>query len=219
MYCLIDLIRRPPPMTLAEAWTEHQRLVWWASHRIAKAFSLPLEELVGSMFLNLARVVKTYDDSKGSSFANYFIKLAWRYAYDDFVRHESDGREIAWSRRFGAKFAKDLAVESLYDSTYDERPSIFYHIPEPSNDWIVEILKCFTSSGEAYSWLTRGLSPRDRNVVSLLYQHGWSLTSLAAEWGVSKQRIQQIQARALSKIKEKVGSIERWASLFKKPLA
>jgi RNA polymerase primary sigma factor/RNA polymerase sigma factor len=140
-------------------------------------------EMVSDGNLSLMKAVEKFDYTRGfkfSTYATWALKMNYAREYTTAIRH---------SDRFRT------GPDERFDATADQRSDGFALERQQARReaQVAQILDC--------------LSDRERNVISKRYglgacAEGQTLKEVGSEIGVSKERIRQLEARALAKLRD-----------------
>lgn len=199
-------------MTPDEAWRDYERLAWKAAIRASRIFGGRAEDYIGSVYVKLAIAAKYWQPDHGTKFSSFFMRGYLACVDQWFARYESERNSLGYYKR-NRKDVEHLQ-QIQYFNAY-ETDSIFWRPPQ-RDDWCTDILKLFDTPQDLWAYLTRWLSFRDKMVLERIYRYGHTLREIAEDIGVTRQRVEQIAARAISRLGERIGPLERWADLFRK---
>lgn len=191
-------------------WEENRGLVYHAAQYMSRHTGVKPEELIGTLVLKFNQALEYYDPSRGK-----FSTLFWSHMRAtlerDFLRFESDRRDLAYDLK-----RRDFAAweETMRAYAYHEHGSKMYSVPEADKAWAESVIEEFPSWQEAWSFLSSGLHPREKDCIELYYLGKFTHREIAEHWGVTKQRSQQILDRALEKIRKKLAKFEEFRHLF-----
>lgn len=163
-----------------KVFTKYQDLVKHIANKYSQGTRNEFDDLVQAGSIGLIKSVESYDPSK-SRFMTY--------AYRGIQNHLKE-----YLRKLPKK-TKNL--------TRDEEDD-----PFEVEDTQVEAPSGNLVKGEQLDSLKKAmdsLNDREREVIQRHVMNGETLQAIGAEWGVSKVRIQQIGAKALSKLRDVLG--------------
>jgi RNA polymerase sigma factor (sigma-70 family) len=152
---------------------------------IARRFSHSadeFDEFVGEGNLNLFQAIDKFDYGRGFRFSTYATHAIQRGYY-----------RLARSRQIDASRAANIPDNMLAEMVSGEP------VAEPTFDRTAILNELFKSAGDE-------LNERERNILSARFAIGGSdgprsLSDLAKDYGLSKERVRQVQWRAIEKLR------------------
>lgn len=174
---------------LVEQWLP---LVGWVikklGFRARHVAGLPLEEAESAGRLGLLRAAELWDETRGirfNTFAAYWIK-------QHIFRAAEQWRLV------------HVPCHKLHDKSY--RPARCFSLDSNSNKWnynpVYEALSIPDADRrDEMEVAMRCLRQREREVLKLRFWEGLTLLETGARLGVTRERIRQIEARALEKLR------------------
>lgn len=183
------------------------------------------EDLEQEAALAACRAIDRFDDSKGAGKLSTYVWSAVNRACRDFVRANKYDlfdsnyyQSKEWRAAEALKASKrdeDEVVHSFGRFATTEGPMAVRIDAGTGGDWnLVDSIPSGDPCGYEYAArmeqinLLKGelgiLPERERRIVSALYFNGKSISDIAAEQGVTRQRIDQIYKRALRRLSEGV---------------
>lgn len=199
---LVELIQQGDNGRLPQLWKQVRRFIAWKARQFYKKMKLEgntygceLEDLIQSGYLALVAAVKYFKPKEGYSFLTY-LSITLKGAFSEAMGLRSSKRDwLNYSVSLDQPVGEDEStplLEMLGDLTPESAD-----ISEP----IVEDLW----NQELRAVLDEAmliLGDRQRELLNMLYYFEIGAEEAAEIWGVSRQRIYQIHARALSQIRE-----------------
>lgn len=192
-------------------WQEHKNFVWWMAKRCSKTFGGDRADYLGTLTIHFNRCLHTYDKDR-SKWVSYFGRNCYRTVINQFLKYESE----YWSvNNYAKTTSKEDKKEThaIYGSF--EADNYLYRVPDKDDYWTSTILDCFDTHEDAWRFMTRGLKERDVYIMERLYKHDETLGLVADRLQVTKQRVQQIESRALKHIRNRLSVVDAFACLFK----
>lgn len=211
----IDASTRHPDFD--EYWERYHRLVYWWARKLERRLGLPSDEVLGTLVLRFNYVLHHFDESKGS-FGNLFQRGIGDRFLEGFLRFESEGWHVHYLKlaSYRGLTSKRWQDESAVNYAYhDYTNRLFYSLPQEDSSEIGEFLDCFPSGEECWDFMTRNLDKRDKFILRERFESEVSLVDIGNRLGVTKQRVQQIEQRALGKVRERLRMIKTFVNLFK----
>ena len=200
-------------LPINDLWNKHEKLAWYWAFKIGQRFFYRSEELIGSLWLHMADCARLWDEDKGSKFGTYYSTRVFSKIIQEFIRFDCERRDLIHyqSNSKDEDFHNARVVKEAYEADY-----YLYRVP-PDDEAFDEILKCFPTTDDLWSFIRGCLSKREADVIELHYRNGCSMKYIGDGQGVTKQRIYQIHERALEKVSVAMGTLAKWERLFKKP--
>ncbi len=195
-------------------WEANKGLVFKAAYVIGGEKGADPQSLVGSLIFRFNYCLYHYDPARGT-FAGLFWLHLREFVDWIFLRHESERREVSFAIR--RRDDKDWE-DALKEYAYHEHGRKLYTVPDRDDEWTAEILDEFEDRRDLWRFLSKDLHPRYRDIIELYYEGGFTLAEISEHYGITRQRVQQIHARALESIRERLVKLERWVHLFKEKL-
>lgn len=201
---------RPRHPRLDEFWRDHHKLLRYYCRRLQKAYGGSTHDYLGTLILRLNRILWTFDESR-SRFSTYFSCRLHDDVWRTWLRRESEWRDVLfYAMHTRDERKKDTHVAyATYESEYN-----LYRVPDRDEGWAQDVLECFGSAQALWEFLVRGCNGRERFVLEQHFREGATIQVLGDFMGVSKQRVQQIEARALKHIKRRLEKVEEFMRLF-----
>lgn len=193
-------------------WGEYHDFVWWTAHKIANRLSgYTADDLIGSLVLLFNKCLYTYDEQKGK-LTTYFNFHLQDNVIQIFIRFDSE----AWGvRSYAATTTTEEKKKCHIEYAYHEAGNHLYHIPERDTDFIDDVLGCFSTMQEAWDFLVRPLRQRDRDIIRMRFRDGWTLQEIGDKLHITKERVRQLEERALKEIRNRLRCVTAFADMFK----
>jgi len=166
---------------------ENQGLVYRYAHRYARPW-IPLDDLASAGNIGLLTAIDKFNPELGNKFSTY---------------------AVPWIRQAVAREAKRLAPIAS-QASHEDRQDAMNVLDAQADESAVDPLDGAIKGSQAQAALEAldSLKPRDRTIVVRLFgldgQRRDTILSLAAEYGVSKQRISQLKTAALDSLRAAV---------------
>ena len=191
-------------------WEKYQRMVYNLDFKLSRKFGYPKGTFLGSLFLLLNRCANHYQEEK-ARFTTYFYASLWRYIWPYWLKHETEAKAVNFfaTRSTVQERRKSHAVYGYHLENY-----YLYRIPERDQDWVERVMECFDTLDELWEFLTRYLEPKERFVLLAHYRKKETYREIGERLSVTKQRVQQIEVKALRKVKTRLGYLESFSELF-----
>lgn len=188
-------------------WQEHERYIHWLAHRFGRYLRVDPDDLIGTLAIHMDNCLYSYEESMGP-IASYIRKFALYYIRYSFLRYESDRENVRyWALTSDHKEERaSIRVGWAHDNTpdYDYDYSHVYQ----------DILDAFDTQEELRHFLLGDLDWKKKSILMAIYFLEKPLTDIAEEWGVSKQRIDQLRIKALFHVRDKMADYAKFSHLF-----
>lgn len=164
-------------------------MMWQVAHKIyAQNRGVSLEDLHAHVQLGFVRAATQFDPSQGWKFSTYAWASGWREAVA-FVRLE---------RAKGMHIPGHHPIQRLKVGEINQE----FDAAEPEHR---EQEHERNFGDEFWETATKTLPARDRRIVLGVFRDGKMYKDLAVELGITKQRVQQLNVRAVERIKRDCG--------------
>jgi RNA polymerase sigma factor (sigma-70 family) len=205
-----------PSHPLFEAYCQqYERLLWRWAHKLARKARIRSEEVIGYLYLRMNRFLYAYKEELGYKFSTYFLSHVVPDFFRDVMQYESESWAIWYKMRGPGNDEEDTPTIQYYNSY--EADGLFFKCPPPDDDWADEILKLFDTREDLWDFLMRGIDRRVREILEMRYKLDMTLAAIGRQWGLSRERVRQLEVRGLMRIKDRLVPLEKWAALFKAP--
>lgn len=192
--------------------TEHLALVQWCAHKskcakwASKAACTSIEDVIQAGRLGLMRAAEQFDESRGVKFITY--ARWWVDAYiKDYCLLQS--RTVRISRKTQLNMWKAGTPVRLHATSLDTGFAVGDHDDSHSaldflgfNTYQKDEQRDTDHLHARLKSALRGLPAREAKVLHGRFYEDRTLESLGDELGVSRERIRQIEAKALGKLKQ-----------------
>jgi RNA polymerase sigma factor (sigma-70 family) len=163
------------------------RLVTSQARRFADSTGLPMDELISEGHVALLNAVDKFDYSRGNKFSTYATTAIHHQMVACLHRARRDGERVAYQQG------------EVLDAEPGEGRSV------ESEAYVSEISRLLGS-------MIGRLDERERYIVQSRFGVASSsdlktIKTIAEDFGVTKQRVQQLQVRALNKLREMVSHV------------
>lgn len=141
----------------------------------------------------------------GYRLSTFVYKIAKQHVHKEFLQYESEN----WHGRIDRhNILPPEEHQTQVNYAYHELEFVLYRCPEPDNDWAEEVLSYFPTREEAWEFLTENLKKREKNILQRRFYHGHTLEEIALDEKITRERVRQIQAAALRKMRRRVYEAE-----------
>ncbi len=137
----------------------------------------------------------------------------FEYVVRVFLQYDAEWRHLKQSKSVAVSQAI-LDLEINYAT--HEQDFYLYRIPEEDNEHFEGIFSLFDTMDQVWTFFTRGLDKKQRFIIEEYYKEGRTFDLIGAQLRVTRQRVQQIKAAALGKIREKLQLVKAFSDLFEK---
>jgi RNA polymerase sigma factor (sigma-70 family) len=205
-------IRKPPgAVQPVPDPKDYVKLAYWTANQWLNAVNSRYpglyedrrDEVQGEAMLCLMRCVSLFDRHRGYQFSTYVGNSIYRWLQ-------------AWEHRKGG--ARDLDRLDPKDAATGRTRRVVESLDFAAADgWTPAMGVADRGQDPVDAWMTRDavehylalLTPRERQVVAMRFFEGLTFRACGRKLGVSKERVRQIQVRALAKMREAAASEER----------
>jgi hypothetical protein len=195
-----------------ELWAEHRKLIFWWSHRLAQIFGrLKSEEYLGWLTLRFNEAATSWDVDKGANFSTWFSYHIVRECQLEVVARESDGL-AAWLWNKMHRTKRQVAVMSYDFGELREMVPVYIG----TDDWTADVMELFDSGDACWKYLTATLSAMEKLVIDMRYRDGMTYAQVSERLGFTKQRAQQLGAKAMDRVAARVAKLNQWNAMWKK---
>lgn len=160
-----------------------EKHLWVADWLVGKKYTRlghqAVEELLCVARGGLVRAAQCFDDGRGVSFTTYAARWAWQFCQNHLKPAKKRVREVS------VMWGGEDEDEMPYDPEDRRRGT------DPADRDLLEKA-------------LRVLPARERDVLRLRYEMGYSIEEVGRAMRVTKTRIQQLESNALSKIRERM---------------
>lgn len=170
----------------------HAAMIWDITYKLhAKNPSVSLDDLHAHVQLGFVRAASKFDPSKGWQFSTYAYPSGWREGLLFCRLERAGGMHVPENHPF--HFQEFMQpVGDLDGDKGDARPDAAVMVED------------------FWDHVTRGMLTRDRVVFLRVFREWKQYDEIAPEFGVTKQRIQQMFARAMGRLRERKREIETY---------
>lgn len=160
------------------------------------------EAFLGEALLAAVVAARSYCADRGTSFQSYAWNSVRRALVEEARRQDPISRGRRARIRAGLEEEKetDQPPLSLEEVTRSHRATALEAQIDPDPGPEARAIRRLRAA-RVYSAL-QGLESRDRRILHLRYWEGLSQTAVAREFGVSPQRVQQLERRVLARLRE-----------------
>lgn len=184
-------IRHP---SFDEYWESHYRLVYWWSRRVCRILNQrryhggiiwSSEEFEGELTILFNYSLHYFDENGGANFSTFFGRFAIAHCLKYVVANETEAHRVSdWNRRCTSK---EMRVQQLNKESY-ESDYFLYRVPEKySDDWASEIVELFADPASLWSFLTRDMPEKAKDIMQWYYRDGKTGVEIASLLGCSRQ--------------------------------
>lgn len=165
---------------------DHLGLLYLCARKLSASTEMPVDELVGPMYIALERACRGFDPARGCRFSTYAHSAMIREGLK-FVRaqwgHPPNGRDQERHRRERSAFHRHRFGQLLRGDA-----------EEPSDPWARERLRAAIAD----------LPEREQDVLRMRLS-GYTLQDVGAAMGHTRESIRLIERRALASLAESLG--------------
>lgn len=210
-------------------WRNYGRMAWMMAIRASERFGGQAEEYVGFMALQLLNYWRHFDKNRGVKFTTYYMSSVLRTVMQDMLRFESErhGLRLIEERRakFAAKKNRKITyrsvssiAENMNDGKYEWSLDKFLIFRDETREGLFDDFRnLFPTKKEFTDYMLRGLNGREKRIVEGVVLQGRTLRHLGIDFGITRERVRQILGKTLSKMKKRIGTLDKFDGLFKRP--
>ena len=183
--------------------------------------SLAHEDLVSAGHLGLLRAIDTYDPTNAAAFGTYAARVIWSYVirlidrgadrnFGNYRRATGAPPRVEVTAVFhevGAGYGAGARTRELHAAAelaeLEAAAVRAGAVPPAPPDARVERASVRRLLRRA---VREALPPRERKVIHLRYWRGFTYDQVGRAFGFSRQRAQQVEARALRALRERLGA-------------
>ena len=217
--------QRPRHPKLDEVWQNHESLIMWWANKLKKWSSKrghldddDRDSIVSYLFLKMNNDLWLWDPKRGVKFSTYFSAHIYSHYVMHYLKFESDYEMVSWTtasskdkRVFKCRVINESVLLSHRDSNIDSKKSesvkghvdIVYKDIRDHYNWASDIIQEIGGTEEMWKVLTLNIKKRPLRVLYHRFVLGDTLKQTAEVFGVSRERIRQIEAQALDKIRRR----------------
>lgn len=183
---------RLSPDEVAKLLHSHHGMIWDIAHKLhAKNPSVSLDDLHAHVQLGFVRAASKFDPSRGWQFSTYAYPSGWREGLLYCRLERAGGMHVPENHPF--HFQQNIPWNSDLDrGAGGKRP------------------EAAVMTEDFWDNVTRGMISRDRVVFLKVLREFKTYDEIAPEFGCSKQRVQQMFARAMEKVKGRAKELESY---------
>lgn len=192
---LAVLIRNGRRDKLSELWFGVERFIWQQANR--RTFTLngcggvTAEDLYQSGYFALLSAVDTYDSKAGMTFIGW-LALCLKTTFAETAGYRTQKRwadPLQWAKSLNAPLSEDMDDIALGDTISDSAAEIELEaiLERDRRQRLYAALEIAVSA----------LPEAEQYVLRARYYQGETLENIAAKRGISRERVRQIEARAL----------------------
>lgn len=224
----LAVIRAPRHPDLDLYWDLHHRFLWWWANRLSKYFNLKWfntlrtprskhgrrrwlpEDFMGYLVIRLNYVLRWYDPSRNFTtfFSTNIVGDAWRMV----IRQDAEKTSLNYSKKMASleEWKDSYKNREFYESDF-----FMYRVPE-NESWAEEMVDLLGGGDQSAAWnkITEGLSPRAKTILEMRFKHGNTLQDCAVQFGITKERIRQVEAQSLASLRHRLEKLEPVRRLF-----
>lgn len=158
------------------------------------------EDIKSLVYMNAARILKTYDKSKNTKIITFIMNYAGGRAREEYYKSKS----IVSVCHNGILKHGILDYKSLNDKHYtDDIDETIDFISDEATDprEVDNSIDTKNLVNNIFEYSKKRLSPKQSYVLRQRYSKGRTIEDISKEMGVSMQRVSQLEHRALDKVK------------------
>ena len=213
----LEMWLRPRHPLMDQYENTHRGMLYHAAKRVAVQTEVgSTDDYLGFMYIRMNHMLYSYNPEKGK-FTTFFYRHLKHDVMRSFISLESENQAMRW---FSLRNRNDPDAIRVKGDAFLRRETgkLFYLPDEGRQDEIVdEVLKCFDTVDACWDYMTRGLDQRRKDILYWRFKKGDNLQEVGNLYGISRERVRQLEANALSKVRQNMGKLEDWRELFRDP--
>lgn len=183
--------RRLTPDERAAALAGVEALAWHLANRLAGRDRQAVDDLASAVRLGFVRAALDFDPSRGRKFITYAHWMGWQYGCRELTRHNARGLAVPDNYKV-ERADVHLACDTADDATGADALT-YAAAPEPDGP---------ADLGELWELIRPHVSPREFDVLARRYKDGLTLREVGERIGCTRERVRQIEAAALARLRE-----------------
>ena len=204
---------RPRHPDVDKAWEQYKKLITWWAEKCRRVFGGQRDYYISELFMKLNNDLWIFDPNRGVKFTSYFGTNLYGYIYR-VVKLESESEMATWTgthSRSKTSFKCKVFSEQLCDIDKKE-----YKDQRDYYNWVHDMIEEIGGREEAWYWLTFNLSARSIDILHRRCVLGHTLAEIGDHYGVTRERIRQLEFLALATIKDRFGNNKKLELLMKR---
>ena len=204
---------RPRHPDVDKAWEQHHKLLkYWAS-KCKRIFGGQVNTYLSELYIKLNNDLWLFDPTRGVKFSTYFSTQILGYLYR-IVRLESEAEMATWAGTHSKnKTSFKCKVFSEQCCNIDQKE---FKDQRDYYNWVHDMIEEIGGREEAWYWLTFILSARSIDILHRRCVLGHTLAEIGDHYGVTRERIRQLEFLALATIKDRFGNNKKLELLMKR---
>lgn len=204
---------RPRHPDVDKAWEQHHKLLkYWAS-KCKRIFGGHVNTYLSELYIKLNNDLWLFDPTRGVKFSTYFSTQILGYLYR-IVRLESEAEMATWAGTHSrSKTSFKCKVFSEQCCNIDQQE---FKDQRDYYNWVHDMIEEIGGREEAWYWLTFNLSARSIEILHRRCVLGHTLAEIGDHYGVTRERIRQLEFLAMATIKDRFGNNKKLELLMKR---
>ena len=200
-----------------EHWEQYKRLVFWFDRRMCNRFKVEHGTYIGALYAALEKCLASFDFDRTSSntgrkvkFSTYYGRAAWR---EIAKVNALDKETLSLAAYLFQAKKEDIHCTNVNFAEHETQYHL-YRPPGPDDDWADEIMEVVGGKARLEEMIRSWVPEREYKIIVRRYIGGETLSDIGNDLGMTKERVRQLEARGLKKIKDGLRNIERFQRLF-----
>ena len=191
---------RPRHPDVDKAWIQYQKLLDWWADRLKRVFGGDKNVYLSELFIKLNNDLWLFDPARGVKFTTYFGTNLFGYLYRT-VKLESESEMATWAGKytrnktsFKCKVFSEQVINIDQKEFKDQRD--YYN-------WVHDLIEDIGGREETWKMFTFNLNARSIDIIKRRFIQGQTLEEIGQHYGVTRERIRQLEFLAMCAIKDR----------------
>lgn len=204
---------KPRHPDLDDAWERYGKLIVWWSGRLKRMFGGEKEYYISQLYLKMNNDLWLFKPEFNVKFSTYFSTNMYSYLYR-FLKHETERARANWANKYTTmKTNFKCQVFSEQEVNTDQ---VEYKDHRDYYNWAHEMMNDIGGREEAWKTITSCLDARSATILRRRYIHGETLEAIGQYYGLTRERIRQLEFLAIAKVRRKFSRDARIRKIMKR---